>query len=341
MAELKEIFEMITHDTEPDLDAWEQQEQRQRVRARRRRTAALSVAAAILVVLGVFAAAALRGPAATQPATTPVPPLDTTTNLIGLNLATGASQEVAKGVAPFAAAVAPDATHLAFVRVTEGHPQIFLSSLSGGHVQQLTGLPDQAGCTCGATDPTWIDPSTLVFVGVVESGDHRLYVLDVTSNHVEPLPQGHGNTWEVAPDWSPATDQLVFAEGSWNAEPAGSGELLTMPLDGTAGTARRLIQLRGATAPDVSPDGRQIVFQANAGGGTSLYVTGASGTTRLTDGTDDTAPAWSPDGKQIAFVRDGTISILTLATGEIRELAHGGDPSWSADGSTIYGWTTG
>ena len=32
MAELKEIFEMVTNKTEPDVDAWQEQEQRQRRR---------------------------------------------------------------------------------------------------------------------------------------------------------------------------------------------------------------------------------------------------------------------------------------------------------------------
>jgi Tol biopolymer transport system component len=341
MAELKEIFEMVTQRTEPDLNAWQDQEQRQRTRSRRRRAAALGVAAAILVVLVAFAATSLRGPNTTQPLTSPAPPLHTTTDLVGFDAATGASSAIAAHVAPFAAAAAPDGSQLAFIRVTDGHPQIFVSPLDGGRARQVTGLAGQAGCACGATDPTWIDGSTIAFTGVLESGDHRIYVVDLTTGRVDSVPQGPGASWDVTPDWSTATDRLVYAEGSWNAVPPGSGTILTTALGGTRPAPAPVVAQRGATAPDVSPDGRRIVYQANIGGGTALFVTDGHGTTRLTDGPDDTAPAWSPDGTQIAFVRDGSVAIVNVATGEIRELGHGGDPSWSADGATVYAWTTG
>ena len=205
----------------------------------------------------------------------------------------------------------------------------------------MSGLPGQPGCTCGATDPTWIDRTTVAFTGVEESGDHRIYVLDLTNARIEPLPQGAGATWDVTPDWVPATGRLVYAEGSWSAVPPGSGTIVSTAVTGTRAARTRVVAQRGATAPDASLDGQQLVYQANTGGGTSLFVADESGTSRLTDGPDDSAPAWSPDGTQIAFVRDGTISILTVATGDVRELIHGGDPSWSADGSTVYAWTTG
>ena len=43
MAELKEIFEMVTNRAEPDLDAWQGQERRQRRAARGRKVGAVAV----------------------------------------------------------------------------------------------------------------------------------------------------------------------------------------------------------------------------------------------------------------------------------------------------------
>jgi Tol biopolymer transport system component len=56
--------------------------------------------------------------------------------------------------------------------------------------------------------------------------------------------------------------------------------------------------------------------------------------------TDDSAPAFSPDGTQIALVRNGAVSILDLATGDVRMLGPGDEPSWNPDGSKIYAWHT-
>jgi len=58
MAELREVFEMVTNKTEPDLGAWTAQERRQRRASRNRKLVAVAVVAAIIVALVVFAAAA-------------------------------------------------------------------------------------------------------------------------------------------------------------------------------------------------------------------------------------------------------------------------------------------
>jgi hypothetical protein len=47
MAELREVFEMVTKQTEPDVDAWREQEQRQRRTSRTRKFGALALAAVI------------------------------------------------------------------------------------------------------------------------------------------------------------------------------------------------------------------------------------------------------------------------------------------------------
>ena len=67
MAEPREVFEMVTKQAEPDLDAWKQQEQRQRRTSRNRRFGAMALAAAIGIVAVVVVIRTLDDENATQP----------------------------------------------------------------------------------------------------------------------------------------------------------------------------------------------------------------------------------------------------------------------------------
>jgi hypothetical protein len=50
MSELREVFEMVTKQVDPDVDAWKDQERRQRLKSRNRKLGALAIAAAIGIV---------------------------------------------------------------------------------------------------------------------------------------------------------------------------------------------------------------------------------------------------------------------------------------------------
>ena len=67
MAEVREVFEMVTKQTEPDLDAWREQELRQRRTTRNRRWGALALAAAIGIVGVIVAIRAVHDGTGTQP----------------------------------------------------------------------------------------------------------------------------------------------------------------------------------------------------------------------------------------------------------------------------------
>jgi hypothetical protein len=67
MSELREVFEMVTKQTEPDVDAWREQERRQRRTSRNRKLGALAVAAAIGIVAVVVVIRAADEGTGTQP----------------------------------------------------------------------------------------------------------------------------------------------------------------------------------------------------------------------------------------------------------------------------------
>lgn len=104
------------------------------------------------------------------------------------------------------------------------------------------------------------------------------------------------------------------------------------------------IEESNALQPDVSSDGKYIVFSAG-GFDNYIYVMGSDGTdvTQLTSSDDDANdydPVWSPDGSKILFERHEDIYVmnadgsgqqnLTNTSGYFEE-----DPAWSPTGQQI------
>jgi Tol biopolymer transport system component len=98
---------------------------------------------------------------------------------------------------------------------------------------------------------------------------------------------------------------------------------------------------RNYAAPSFSPDGEQIVFEADnriaivaAGGGSVALQPAATA--------DDGDPCFSPDGKRLAFTgvndQGGTdIYIRRLSGGAARMIIHdAGEPAWSSSGRLAY-----
>src|SRR5690606_7317265 len=144
-----------------------------------------------------------------------------------------------------------------------------------------------------------------------------------------------------------ATPAVVLAQASTEkASPTGDGALGTkpsaLPLE-PARTIEFTVDEGSWISVDVSPDGETIVFDLLG----HLYTVPITGgvATRLTDGTSyNVQPRYSPDGERIAFVSDRSggqnVWILTVATGELKQLTHGNDhlytsPEWAPDGRYI------
>ncbi|HEY3885460.1 MAG TPA: winged helix-turn-helix domain-containing protein, partial [Vicinamibacterales bacterium] len=95
--------------------------------------------------------------------------------------------------------------------------------------------------------------------------------------------------------------------------------------------------------PDVSPDGRSIVFVSNRDGGKGeIYAmdADASHPRNLTNNpANDDTPAWAPDGRRIAFQSDrrGPIEIFVMDAdgGNPTPIARGARAAWSPDNRRI------
>ncbi len=107
--------------------------------------------------------------------------------------------------------------------------------------------------------------------------------------------------------------------------------------------------------PDLSPDGRSLLFTSNRSGRQAVWVAAADGSDPriLFDspaiGDNPSSPRWSPDGKRIAFAmkpsgstdaEESEIYVMSARGDDVQRLTNtpGDDahPHWSSDGKRIF-----
>jgi Tol biopolymer transport system component/DNA-binding winged helix-turn-helix (wHTH) protein len=226
--------------------------------------------------------------------------------------------------------LSPDGGTMAYVNEVDGHPQIWIKSVTDGPATQLTFLN---GVGLGRTrwSPT---------------GDQILFNYAGGIWSVSPLGGAprqiiqHGRN----PSLSADGQQLVY-EGL--GVPNGDRGIWIAKIDGT--NVRRVLekQFTLAGAPAVSPDGRSIVFFQSHGGpmGDFWVIPAAAGPARrLTfDDAEAGTPTWTPDGRFIIFSSERagsrTLWRIPAGGGEPEPVTSGAgedsDPQISVDGKRL------
>jgi len=172
-----------------------------------------------------------------------------------------------------------------------------------------------------------------------ESGQPRVYMMDVANLTPRPLEVISAGNMTFSPRFTPDGNSVVFS-----MEQGGNSDIYRVSVGGGD-----RVQLTNApsieTAPSFSPDGSQMVFESDRSGGQQIYVMPASGGEgqRISQGTGRYGtPVWSPRGDYIAFTKQeaGRFHIGVMRTNGSEErlltasfLDEG--PTWAPNGRVL------
>jgi dipeptidyl aminopeptidase/acylaminoacyl peptidase len=245
----------------------------------------------------------------------------------------------------------PDGKRIAFVskRENDAAGQLYVIAVDGGEAQRLTELP------LGVSDPKWLpDGRRIAFVAHVIAGaetpEATKKALEAREKNKVKARVTQSRLFRFWDRW--LTDEEYPHLFVLDVETRALADLLP-------GSKRYFGLQDGSGAFDVSPDGRTIVFAANATEppyrtlNSDLFaVPTAGGDVRnltAANPADDSDPVFSPDGARIAYGRerkaDGwpdytRLAVLDLASGRAADLTEGwessaADWSWTPDGESL------
>jgi dipeptidyl aminopeptidase/acylaminoacyl peptidase len=323
------------------------------IRAASLARATLVAAMIVLLLLAIFALAALIGPPR------PAPPFGlTTAGLIAVDTADGIVVGLADGTArevivPSAGgqAVSPtwsrDGLRLAFwERLQRSGPwSLVVVNPDGGGRQVLAegiSLKDREAGLAQPSNIAWSpDSRRLAFAADVESGGTSIFVAALgrpgATRITDPSLRG------IDPAWAPGGEVIAFqSEANFT--------LHVVSPDGT--NEHRLSTLADTFLwPDWSPDGTRLATTAGVGDESDIFIVSADGlvvTNISHNAAQEYSPSWSPDGRRLAWARvpiggsDRGWVVVTDPGGpnltEIRINADLAQPMWAPDGTRIFSY---
>ena len=282
--------------------------------------------------------------------TGPTPPARAeTAYLIDLN--TGEMTQLPKSIAGgFFHAVSPDGTMVAYISVEDaGTPQVFIASLDGTDVQQVT--HDQRGVSAPAWSP---DGGAIAYTSTgdyasVDEDVSNIFVLDLATGETsqvtneKPTTETNPSVGAVFPQFSPDGASIIYA--------VARGDGLSMRIVPVTGGKSALLFDGGKNDVEAglgtfSPDGSTLAASClgRLDPLEGICIAHADGTNLrvLVSGPSLVGPKWSPDGSRIAYYTDADqplgeykIFVVDVATGETTFVADGTTPEWLGDDTLI------
>jgi Tol biopolymer transport system component/DNA-binding winged helix-turn-helix (wHTH) protein len=256
-------------------------------------------------------------------------------------------------------AFSPDGRTLAFIRIIDVRPDLYLLGVSDG--LQPVGEPKRIAPGdrgllghLASFGPAWTEDGHGIVLSPRGQGLWRINISGSASASAEPerLPFGEG---AFGPAISRRGHRLAYSNEIpshyriWRMAAPGSPNVRDITRAGSLERAF-ISSTRNDMSPQFSPDGKRIAFASQRSGNWEIWVCNSDGSSpvQLTffQGPNVTTPRWSPDGGRIAFDSDAgpepefDIWVIDANGGKpVRMTTHpanDGNPSWSHDGRWIY-----
>ena len=319
---------MVTKQTDPDVDAWRDQERRQRKANRNKKIGTIAVVA-VIVVAAVALGISTLGSDDVQPANSGADPTlapkgaEQTLSVVDVGSGTGTTLTVPSSASEFD--VSLDGSMVAYTDEDEnGDPQVFVMEIDGSNARQLT--TGKGGVSVADhTGPFWSPDRSMI----AYARDTDLFVVRVSTGESTMVTQERP---VVGPGgWTPDGGSIVFSTPDYTID-----HYSALSVDLATGESRVIVP--DGSSPALSPDGALIAFNSwtKPDPLVRLILADADGSERRViarlEG-EDGYQRWSPDSTQIAYVErtsDGGFGtyVYDLGTGATRFVTAGRIESW-------------
>lgn len=220
---------------------------------------------------------------------------------------------------------APDGRSIAYTSYRSGVPDVLISNIYAGTMEQPTKGVGQ----------NWLpvfspDGNRIAFVSN-RDGNSEIYISNRDGSNLTRLT--NNPSIESTPTWSPTGAQLAFT-----SERSGTPQIYVINVDGSG--LRKITSESYADRATWSPAPyNEIAFTARTGPGFDIKILkiGTGETRQITfgEGTNE-SPAWAPNGRHLAFMstRAGRSQIFTVDGDgrNLRQITRDGNnttPNWS------------
>ncbi|MEL6252957.1 MAG: amidohydrolase family protein [Bacteroidota bacterium] len=217
-----------------------------------------------------------------------------------------------------------------------------------GRITRLPSLSGQIGM------PLWSPSGQELIVHTIQDGNTHQLRIGISQGNIDTLKTSNKDIFPFRGSWLSDSELVYTADGKICRRMLGQESYISIDFTAYVDFRRKAYTRKtydfdnqnaqipmGIRSPELSPDGKSILFSALG----DIWIQEIGGNARKI--TDDPAvdldPTWSPDGRQIAFVSDrkGTMDlwVYNLETEKDRRLSRGEDgiiyPAWSPDGEKI------
>jgi TolB protein len=219
----------------------------------------------------------------------------------------------------------PDARSIAYSSYRRGQPNIFISNIYQGTLEELT---KAAG---NNFTPSWSPDGTRLCFASTRDGNMELYVVNRDGSNLRRLTNNPAS--DITPTWSPSGTQIAFT-----SDRTGTPQIYIVGADGLG--LQKLTSEPYADRATWSPAPfNEVAYTARTGPGNDIKVISLATreVRQLTfgEGTNE-SPSWAPNGRHLAFTstRSGKTQIFTMARDgkNLKQITRTGNnyqPDWS------------